>query len=875
MTNPSYDIVRERLHVTATPIEVLRRLRGRERLVALIGAWHHGEALIACEPSRLLSDFMDVDLPHPNPQSDAFGGGWIGSWGYRLGLPADLAGEQARPVPQDELRVGFYDIVLRQVSGAWWLESLGEPDPSIRASLLAALDAEAPAREFSVTGFEPVPAPSEHIAAVEKTLDRIRDGEISQVNLCMRLDAQYTGDPLDAFCAGVEKLKPAYAAFVSAPGSALVSFSPELFLRRTGTTVLTSPIKGTAPLETDPAELLASAKNRSENIIAVDLLRGDLAQIAVPGTVRIGSLTRLEKHSVWHLVSDIVADLAQETGDGEVLAAMFPPGSVTGAPKQQSLRVIAELEATGREAYTGAIGHISPHAGMELNVAIRTFEFAAAGDGHWRVWIGVGGGIGTGSDPADEFAECLVKAAPLVDAIGGSLAVNAEKPTGPTDLKTRPTPRTPHADPSQGVFETLLVVDGRPQYLADHISRLDASTRALWGVSVRAGLSAAVKRKSRANPADHRLRIRAVPNGDDVAIELESAPLGASKQSWRLVPRVLAGGMGEHKWVDRRLLAAEPGYEPLLIDEDGTILETARGSLFLVLDDGLHTPQLDGRILPGTARARVIESALKLGIPVHQRNLTTADLSAANEVFACNALRGIVPIISCEGVGRWTPGPMAQLIVSESEAGEASGDRAFDETSRVLLIDNGDSFIYSLAHVATRFGAKTQIVANSIDLSSVRDLIEAQSVTHLIIGPGPAVLANAGASPTIVKAFAGRLPILGVGFGHHVIASEFGGQLGAAAEPVHGRASLIHHDATGLFAGLASPLLAGRYDSRVVTESGELVVTAHTGDGTIMGLRHPQFDVHAVQFHPESLLTGHGDQLIANFLTLNNDSRGV
>ncbi len=266
-------------------------------------------------------------------------------------------------------------------------------------------------------------------------LEHIAAGDIFQANLCTRLESPFSGDPLDVFCAGVERLRPAYAAFVSSPEGALASLSPELFLRRTGDEVLSSPIKGTASLDTDPDELVASAKNRAENIMIVDLMRNDLGRVSVPGSVRVPAITRAERHAVWHLVSDVVGHVARGVRDSELLRATFPPGSVTGAPKVRAMEIINSLEATGREAYTGAIGHISPAAGLELNVVIRTFEFA--GD---RVWLGVGGGIVADSTPEGEYAECLVKARPLIEAIGGLLELTAECP-GPRRAATAGRPR--------------------------------------------------------------------------------------------------------------------------------------------------------------------------------------------------------------------------------------------------------------------------------------------------------------------------------------------------------------------------------------------------------------------------------------------------
>ena len=239
------------------------------------------------------------------------------------------------------------------------------------------------------------------------------------------------------------------------PTGGIASLSPELFLRRDGRTVTTGPIKGTAPRSGDPAALQGSEKDRAEHVMIVDLMRNDLGRVAEYGSVEAPVAPEAQPHSgVWHLVSEVRAQLAPGNGDAALLRATFPPGSVTGAPKVQAMKVIAALEATGREVYTGAIGYASPHAGLELNVAIRTFE---ADHGH--LWLGVGGGIVADSDPEAELEECLVKARPLIDAIGGWI---------------RP-------DPSLGVFETLLVENGVAVNLDAHIARLARSVKELYG----------------------------------------------------------------------------------------------------------------------------------------------------------------------------------------------------------------------------------------------------------------------------------------------------------------------------------------------------------------------------------------------------------
>jgi aminodeoxychorismate synthase component I len=323
--------------------------------------------------------------------------------------------------------------VLRQdgTSGRWFFEALWTPGREDalerRFGELTARSRSMPEpRGYACGDFELVPSAAEHRQAVRRAVELIRQGDIFQANICLRLEAGFRGDPLDLFCRGVSRLHPPYAAFVRLPGGDLASLSPELFLRRTGRTAASRPIKGTrrrSPRESRAAaqrrELERSAKDRAENVMIVDLVRNDLSRACVPGSVQVPRLLRAEAHpGVWHLVSDVRGTLAPDAGDGDLIRAAFPPGSVTGAPKIRAMEIIHELEATPREVYTGAVGYRSPVAGLELNVAIRTFEFC--GD---RVWLGAGGGIVADSRDDDEYSECLAKAAPLIRAVGGRLAV--------------------------------------------------------------------------------------------------------------------------------------------------------------------------------------------------------------------------------------------------------------------------------------------------------------------------------------------------------------------------------------------------------------------------------------------------------------------
>jgi len=865
---------------------VLRRFRGRDRLVALLGAWHHGEALIAFDPVEVLDGdpFDGIDLD-PLPSDVAgFGGGWIGAWGYQLGrLVEQLPPAPHRPDTQPDHRLAFYDHVLRLTDGTWWFESLSH-DPARDERVMTALAAPAPdVRPHDVGTFAMTPSPDEHRAAIAGVLEHVAAGDIFQANLCVRLQAPFAGDPLDVFCAGVARLRPAYAAFVDSPEGSLVSLSPELFLRRTGDEVLSSPIKGTASLDTDPDELVASAKDRAENIMIVDLMRNDLGRVSVPGSVRVPAVTRAERHAVWHLVSDVVGHLERDVRDSDLLRATFPPGSVTGAPKVRAMEIINALEATGREAYTGAIGHVSPGAGLELNVVIRTFEFPASRD---VVWLGVGGGIVADSTPEGEYAECLVKARPLIEAIGGTLDLVADEVETDAPVVPVDPPQAPTVDERLGIYDTLLVVDGHVVDLDAHLARLDASVRAIWGTTVRAGLDEAVVRRAAGLVGRHRLRIDAVPSADDVGVTMTTSELDDVGDAWTMSPRTIAGGFGQHKWGDRQALAHDgpSSHELLLVADDGSVLETSRASLFVVHDDAVLTPPTDGRILPGTARARVIEILRDAAVPVFQRRLTVDDVASATEVFVTNALRGVVPVVACDGIGDWPVGRTTSWLGDElnrlwlDPAGGASATHpppghvaeAPPTPAKVLFIDNYDSFVYNLVQYAGELGASAQVVRN--DAVTVDELVAARErgdFTHLVVSPGPGTPSDAGISVEAIRRLGPTTPTLGVCLGHQAIAEVYGATVVRAPEVVHGKPSLVHHDGLGVYAGLPTPLVCARYHSLVIdpaTLPAELEATAHTASGIVMGVRHRTHPVEGVQMHPESILTSRGHDMLQTFL---------
>ena len=194
---------------------------------------------------------------------------------------------------------------------------------------------------------------------------------------------------------------------------------------------------------------------------------------------------------------------------------------------------------------------------------------------------------------------------------------------------------------------------------------------------------------------------------------------------------------------------------------------------------------------------------------------------------------------------------------------------------RLLLIDNYDSFTYNLVQAFLVLGAEVQVVRNdAIDVAGA----EARDPTHLCISPGPGAPRDAGVSMAMIRAFAGRIPVLGVCLGHQSIVEAFGGEVVRAGRLMHGKTSPIRHDGLGVFAGLPSPCEVGRYHSLIAAANrlpATLTVSARTDEQEIMGVRHTELQVEGVQFHPESILTPEGEKLLGNFLAQRGGRRGA
>ncbi len=527
MGRPGQLVVRP-LRVEGSPTSVLRGLRGREGLVALIGDWCGGGAILAWGPAEVLPvDADPFDLPAPvrlNGGAAGFGGGWIGLWGYQLNRRLEaVPPPPPRPVPQPDHWLARYDWVLRYDANAaaWSFESVLEPDraEALQGRVEASLAATPRLPEqYAFDPFVMEAGPATYRAAIATAREHIWAGDVFQANICTRFTSRLDGDPLDAFCDGVEALAPSYAAYLDTGDRQVVSLSPELFLRRDGREVVTRPIKGTAPAAQDPALLARSAKDRAENVMIVDLMRNDLGRVCEPGSVRVSSLARPERGAgVRHLVSEIRGTLPGDATDGDLLRATFPPGSVTGAPKVRAMEVIHELETTGRELYTGAIGYVSPGAGLEASVVIRTLEFQAD-----ACWVGIGCGIVADSDPDREIAEAYTKVEPLLAALGATLATAAPAVSEVPLPRDPPVPLTASNDDApevgHGVFETLAVRHGSAIDLTAHLDRLVDSVAALYADHPdRSRLEARVRREAAMRGGTARLRVTYSPEDRLVA----------------------------------------------------------------------------------------------------------------------------------------------------------------------------------------------------------------------------------------------------------------------------------------------------------------------------------------------------------------------
>ena len=460
-------------------------------------------------------------------------------------------------------------------------------------------------------------------ATIAEILRAIADGEVYQVNATAPLTGTLQGEPFALFAALRRAQPNAYAAFLDLGGGddRILSVSPELFFDWRGDRLLARPMKGTAPrgatAEEDAAQstfLRSAAKERAENLMIVDLLRNDLSRIAEPHSVRVPRLFHTEAWpTVWQMSSDVVATTRRGTSLADVFGALFPCGSITGAPKVQAMRLIHALEPQPRGVYCGAIGVVQPGGAATFNVPIRTL--ALRGDGATtHVRCGIGSGITADATASGEWDEWRHKRA-FVD----------------------------RASQAFELLETLRLEDGVFVDLDAHLARMsDAATHFAFAPP-RASARGAVDALRAAHPHGRwRVRLLADRTGAARAQAFALAPTVAPVRV-RLAERSLAGSDGEFIRFKTTQRAHYDGFAPaddqvfdtLLWNERGELTEFTRGNVALHIAGRWLTPPLRSGLLPGIARARLLREGT-----IEEALLTRDDLARADELAFFNSLRG-------------------------------------------------------------------------------------------------------------------------------------------------------------------------------------------------------------------------------------------
>lgn len=461
-----------------------------------------------------------------------------------------------------------------------------------------------------VGGLREALAAADYRAALQRIQQWIAAGDCYQVNFTFPFEFDWFGAPLDLYARLRQRQPVRYGGFVGDDRQGIVSLSPELFVERRGERLLTRPMKGTAPLDAPPEALRDSLKDRAENLMIVDLLRNDLGRIAANGSVRVERLFEIEDYpSVRQMVSEISATVAGRSF-GEILSALFPCGSITGAPKIRAMQIIGELEPAPRGIYTGAFGWLAPDGDCRLNVAIRTLELGADRRGK----MGIGSGIVADSEAAAEWAECSLKAAFLRDC-----------------------------DPGLQLIETLRRENGVYPMWAGHYERLRRSAAWLgFPVDEQALLRALAEQ-----PTAGTWRVRLTLNKAG-KIEVQSFPLAATppqtQGAWLAGTAIDADDpLRRHKTTARAVydaaLAGLPAdvFDVVFLNQRGEVAEGARSNVFVERDGVLQTPPLSSGALPGVLRARLLASGR-----AREAVLLPADL--ADGFCLGNALRGLVPV---------------------------------------------------------------------------------------------------------------------------------------------------------------------------------------------------------------------------------------
>ena len=453
----------------------------------------------------------------------------------------------------------------------------------------------------------------EYKAAIEHIHHHIRQGDTYQVNYTVQLQQNLTADPFAIYNRLVVEQNAHYNAFIQHDDVSIISISPELFFKKDGDKLTTRPMKGTTnrglTTETDLAQarwLAQDQKNRSENMMIVDLLRNDMNRISKIGSEDVKSLCQVEQYStVWQMTSTIETQLLPNSRLSDVFQALFPCGSITGAPKIATMEIIKKVEKQPRGVYCGAIGILVPQGPSIFNVAIRTLQMEGT-----KAIYGVGGGITWDSNWEAEYEETKQKAAVLY-----------------------------RQNPKFDLISTGRIHQGKLLFLEEHIKRLQESSRYFDYPfnAEKAHNQATALCQSLDLDTDYRLKMSLKKDGE---LKFEHSQLTNLSDDFcqaRLVEQrhPLDSPYTFFKTSYRPHLSIEL-HEQIYYNHEGQLLETSIGNIVLKIEDQLYTPPVHLGLLNGIYRQSLIaENKLK------EKVLTVKDLKQAQAIYGCNAVRGL------------------------------------------------------------------------------------------------------------------------------------------------------------------------------------------------------------------------------------------
>ena len=509
----------------------------------------------------------------------------------------------------------------------FWIGLFREPDRFTDAETRGWLDANGALERSTVSDLQLSWTRDEYTNAFANVQDYIAAGDVYQINLTLKYLFAFSGDPVALYSALRRKQRVEYGALIGAGDFQVLSLSPELFFRREGKHLTSRPMKGTAPRGRTPREdarlktwLTVDEKQRAENLMIVDLLRNDLGRIAKIGSVEVTDLFTVETYRTVHqMTSGITAELRADMGLKDMLKALFPCGSVTGAPKVRAMEIIRELEAYPRGVYTGAIGHIAPNGDSQFNVAIRTLYIDADGAGE----MGIGSGVVSDSKADAEFEECLLKAHFLTKA------------DAPFEL-----------------IETIRWERGLGFHLLErHLVRLQSSAAHFGYPYDRGKVLGALSAEVEKLDADvHMVRLLLSEDGT-ITVTSSTIELPSRDTVWRFAisdsrvdekDPLFFHKTTRRQFYDRemeRQKAATGCDEVVFLNKKGELTEGTRTNLFLELDGRLFTPALTCGLLPGTLREELIDLPRAAA---SEAVLTLADLARADRIYLGNSVRGLI-----------------------------------------------------------------------------------------------------------------------------------------------------------------------------------------------------------------------------------------